>query len=224
MHDGDFALSHDKEMALVCSERRESGILADIEFKVCSSGGTGIPLLAVSVRAEFASQGLSVDPLLCSFGVVWAGGSKGFYTIATPADCPNSSAVILYFDLGGNCRRVTSQAFLSEGKIVGSIPGTDLVVIQTLEVSSDTGLFRTRIGVADADGRRELTLDDPNGRNCLFEDASDEGYLVYAVWPDRIYISTLQGGAGSLIGVGACPRFRPRGDPAGDASVAFASE
>lgn len=220
MQDGSFVLSPDGTMSLVCKESRENGQLIDTKFIVFRTNEPDAPILVISARESFPGQGTAPNPMLSSFAAVWAGDSGGFYLIGTPAYSPNSSAQILYFDLQGTHHQVTDKAFLLEGEIVGSIPGTRLLVTQTFETWPETGLFRTRVRVANENGDTVATFGDPSGENnCQFEDGSHEGCVAYSIWPDRIYLGFLSDGSIKEVGKGLCPRFKPDSD----LSVAFVS-
>ncbi len=220
MEDGSFVPSPERTMSLVCKESRDNGLLVDVQLMVFRTDEPGIPILVVSARESFPDQGTPPDTMLSSFSAVWAGDSQGFYVIGTPADSPDSSAQILYFDLQGKAYQVTEKAFLSEGKVVGSIPGTRLLVTQTFETWPETGLFCTRVRVAKEDGTTVATFGDPLGtNNCQFEDTSDKGCVAYSVCPDRICIGFLSDGSIKEVAKGLCPRFRP----GSDLSLAFVS-
>lgn len=205
---GDFAVGHgwyvrspDRTKKIVEAHlSARQGAPSDIQFWLVDLTGKEHPRMLCSVQQNFDP---GAEVALGEYRVVWSGDSQGVYVDVTPEDCPHSVA-----DLQGNGRKVEGEIFRSRGWIVGSLPGTTWVLVQTLDAGDIPCLT-----VVDPEGRALRTFRE-KGKAVWFEDADYGGRFLYvtrgANEGGRIFLADALKGGTKVIGVGSCPRFRPQ--------------
>jgi len=211
--DGRFVLSPDRRLRLRCVwVPRTETTPPDWQFWLDDLTGESPARLLCSTQKTFEPQ--AVQPSL-TFSVVWEGVSQGIYVVARDAVQDDNSSLVWHIDLDGNARRVTHEAFTLRGFIVGSVPGSDLVVTQAVapEAGGDpTAWNYNRVVVCDPQGNAHKAFSSSEG-GCSFEEVG-AGQILYSTKGTGPYALSLH-----LAGVftdrdivfaqGWLPRFRP---------------